>query len=81
MRGRMNLSVMTILAIIAWDDMICMVGLRYRRWLASVNLLKFMVKMNSMKSIYVGAVLGYGVWVTYNKWVKSCTTIGGNRWE
>lgn len=32
--GRMNLSIMAILDIIAWDDMICMVGLRYQRWLA-----------------------------------------------
>jgi len=32
--GRMNLSIMEILDIIAWDDMICIVGLRYRRWLA-----------------------------------------------
>ena len=38
-------------------------------------------KMSGMKSIYVGSVLGYGVWVTYNKWIKSYTTIGGNRWE
>ncbi len=40
--GRMNLSIMAILDIIAWDDMICMAGLRYQCWLAQMNLLKWM---------------------------------------
>ena len=42
--GWVNLSVMTIHDIIAWDDTICMVGIRYCCWLAPVNLLKYKVK-------------------------------------
>jgi len=38
----MNLSIMAILDIIAWDYMICMAELRYQCWLAQMNLLKWM---------------------------------------